>query len=935
MPAEVIGRDEELAAIGAFLAEVEQGPAALVLSGEAGIGKTILWEAGLEKGRERFGHVLSHRSVEAEALVAFGGLSDLLSPVLDEVLPSLAPPRRRALEVALWLAEPGEQPPDPGAIGLAFLDVLRLLAQHGPVLVALDDLQWLDSSSALVVPLALRRLRDERIGLLADLRKTSQTQVPFELERAFPEDRLSAVSVGPLSLGALHHLLRDRLGLKLTRPELGRVHERSGGNPFFALELGRELVRTGTRRTAGQALPVPESLHELLGGRLARLPGETLDVLLHMAALARPTVELITAAHGDEKHVLRALDEGVRDGVVQLDGARPRFVHPLLASICYDQAPSWKRRAVHLALAEAVSDIEERARHLALAAAGPDASVASELDAAAEVAAARGAKAAAAELCDLAAELTGADPLLARRRRLRSANLHRLAGDTEHAVGLLEQLVAETCPGVERADVLFELAMTQKGTRSQIELCDEALAEAEGDDARCARILALRTGANLLQADVDAALVDARAALEKAERAGDPSLLAVAIAWAGQAETYASKITPGLLERGVEIEQSLGLELEWNHSPHYVLARRLMRLGEIERARAAFRELAARAEARGDEVTGVMVLWPLSMLEWLAGRWQRALGHAVAAYELTQQTRHPHAVIWVGRVKALIETDLGLLDQARASAEESRQSRPGGSSYEFSTIVTGGVLGRLELARGNLEAAGGYLRDLPAELLSGGLNDPTLPVWPDAIETLIALSELEQAATYLEAYELNARQLGSPWAVAAAARCRGLLSAAEGELEAAFEAFGAALSEPDAYPYPLERARTLLCLGTVRRQAGQKKAAREALEQALAIFEELRAPLWAEKARGELKRISGRRAAAEELTETELRVATLAGQGRSNKEIAAELFIGVSTVEMHLSRVYRKLGVRRAGLGARLAIPPTDAAKTMDEAAQA
>jgi DNA-binding CsgD family transcriptional regulator len=230
-----------------------------------------------------------------------------------------------------------------------------------------------------------------------------------------------------------------------------------------------------------------------------------------------------------------------------------------------------------------------------------------------------------------------------------------------------------------------------------------------------------------------------------------------------------------------------------------------------------------------------------------------------------------------------------------------------------------GVLGRLELALGNLEAAAGYLRELPERLLAGGVNDPANPIWTDAIETLIALGELEQAGAYLDQFELNARQLGGPWPLAAAARCRGLLAARAGDAEVASQAFGRAIAELEAHPNPLERGRTLLCLGVVRRQAGQKKAAREALEQALAIFEELGARLWADKARGELRRISGRHAASEELTETELRVAELAARGRSNKEIAAELFMGVSTVEMHLSRVYRKLGVRRAGLATRLA----------------
>ena len=163
------------------------------------------------------------------------------------------------------------------------------------------------------------------------------------------------------------------------------MQEATAGNPFFALELGREFARTNTRPAPGQALHVPESLRELLGDRLARLPGETLDVLLQVAALARPTIPLVAAAHGDEMRVLTALEAAVREGVVEHDGERVRFVHPLLASICYEQAPLWKRRAVHKALASAVKDVEERARHLALAAEGPDAAVASELDAAAEL----------------------------------------------------------------------------------------------------------------------------------------------------------------------------------------------------------------------------------------------------------------------------------------------------------------------------------------------------------------------------------------------------------------------------------------------------------------------------------------------------------------------------------------------------------------------
>jgi predicted ATPase len=179
MATEVIGREDELAAIEAFLDRVEEGPGALVLSGEPGIGKTILWERGVEEAEHRFGRVLSHLSAEAEASLSFTGLSDLLAAVFDEVASSLAPLRRRALEVALLLAEPGEEARDPRAIGLALLDILQKLAEQKPVIVALDDVQWLDPSSAGVLQIALRRLRDERVGLLTTVRTAPMWKPPW------------------------------------------------------------------------------------------------------------------------------------------------------------------------------------------------------------------------------------------------------------------------------------------------------------------------------------------------------------------------------------------------------------------------------------------------------------------------------------------------------------------------------------------------------------------------------------------------------------------------------------------------------------------------------------------------------------------------------------------------------------------------------------
>jgi DNA-binding CsgD family transcriptional regulator len=930
----VVGREEELGLIGAFLAGVEHGPAALVLSGEPGIGKTILWEAGVEQAQERFGRLLLHRSAEAEAQLAFAGLSDLLAAVFDDVAPTLAPLRRRALEVALLLAEPGDEPPDPRALGLALLDVLRALAQAGPVVIALDDVQWLDPSSAGVLQIALRRLRDEPVAVLATLRKLPGVAAAFQLERAFADERLERIWLGPLGLDALDRLLKDRLGLGLTRSELARVQETSGGNAFFALELGRELVRTGSRPVGTRALPVPESLQQLLGGRLARLPPETIEVVLNAAALARPTLELVTATHEDPERALAALDAAMREGVVELDGSRLRFGHPLLASVCYERAPLAKRRGVHRALADVVDDVEERARHLARATDGADPAVAAELRAAAEHAAARGATAAAAELCELAAELTPAVSAAERGRRLlEAAEFHRLAGDGDRAVALLERLLPFAGPGTERADVLYGLIVTMRGeAKTILDLCTEALAEVAGDDARASRILGHRVGAHLWRADARSALADARLTLQSAERCGDPALIATAIARTGTAEAYAAEITPGLLERGAEIEQSHGLVLEYFNSPQYALTRVRIRQGELDRPRTALEELEANAAARGDESTRLMVRWTLSMLEWLAGRWERSIEHARVAHELTEQSQHPHALGWVGRVKGLVEADLGLVDAARASAENGLAFARA-TANEFFAIMCLGTLGRIELMLGDLQAAAGYLRDVPARLVAGGLRDPTVPIWADAIETLVALGDLELADEYAARYEENAERLASPLGSSGAARSRGLLAAGKSELAQAVDAYDRALAAGDRYP--LERARTLLCLGSAHRQAKQKAAARDALEQALAIFHELGARLWAEKARAELRRISGRRRASDDLTEMEERVAKLAAEGRSNKQIAAELFVSVHTVGAHLSRAYRKLEVgSRRELATRLAKAASDPVKPPSGAAK-
>ena len=919
MSAEVIGREEELASIAGFLKRSKQGPAALVLSGEPGIGKTMLWRMGVEQARERQARVLSYRAVEAEAALSFAGLADLLAGVVDEVRQSLATPRRRALEVALLLAEPGRDAPDPRAIGLAVFDSLRAVAGAGPVVVAVDDLQWLDRSSAAVLQFALRRLGGEPVGFLATARPASLGDVRVDVARSLPERAVERLSVGPLSVGALFQLLRDRLGVELSRPKLVHLREVTGGNAFFALELGRELATTGP--VSGQGLRVPGTLRQLLGERLDGLPAETREVLLTAAALARPTVAVLAAAHCDSDRVTDALERAGRAGVLEVVDASVRFAHPLLASVCYEGPPPWRRRAAHGLLAAAVSDDEERARHLALAAERPDAHVASALDAAVRGAIARGAPAAGAELSELAAELTPPeDGKRRRRRRLAAAEAHRLAGDRERAAAILDELLPDALPGAERADVLFALARGRRADLPTIaERCEEALQEAGDDHTRAAEVLAFLSWTRLLEGRVRDALAHARAALEHAEQLDDPQLLARAIARVAMAETWTVDVTPGLLERGVAVEERLERPLEFHESPSVTLARRLMCLADFDAARPMLQAAEAKATSRGDEGTRGHVLFHLFQVDWFTGRWKAAGRHAAAALELADQLGDEQYRGIALYARALLGAHLGQVAPARSAAQEALSISEALSDALFG-VQSRTVLGFLELSLGDFDAADRNLRELPVWLVSHGWNEPTDFAWTNAIEAAIGIGELERADFHLNEYKERAERSASSWALATAARGRGLLEAAEGDLDTALAALDRALAAHDRMRCPFEHGRTLLVLGSVRRRARQKRAAREALEQALGIFDELGASLWAQRGRNELERISGRRPGSGELTATEQRVTSLAAQGLANKEIAAALHMSVHTVEAHLSRAYRKLGVRsRAALAGRLA----------------
>jgi len=524
------GRDEQLATLVALLDAPVRLPAGAVIVGEAGIGKTAVWLAALEEARARNFRVLSCRPSEAEARFSFAGLADLLGGIPDGALDELPVRQRRALDTALALAD-AEEGVEQGVLAFAFMRVLRSLAEEAAVLLAVDDVHWLDRPTLALLRYALRRLESEPVAALV----TARGQGAGWLRSDLPAERVLEVELGPLSVGALHRLLQERLGMRFPRPVLLRIWETSSGNPFFALELARALQRRGGRVEPGTQLPLPPALGELVREHVDGLGSEARAVALVVAAVADPSVAVVEAAAGHRGAT--GLTEALEAGVLEVDGERLRFTHPLFASALLASTPTAERRRLHARLAEVVPDAEARARHLALAVVHPDPMVADELETAARRARARGAPAGAAELAEQALRLTPPDDEPAVRRRNVDAADHLFAaGDAERALTLLEHALERAAPGRERASILHRLGSVlthTRGPKDGIARLEEALEHTEGDHALAAAIELELADTLRYATGPRSAEPHAAAAVREAELAEDDALRCAALAVSG------------------------------------------------------------------------------------------------------------------------------------------------------------------------------------------------------------------------------------------------------------------------------------------------------------------------------------------------------------------------------------------------------------------
>lgn len=890
----LVGREADLVELNAFLKASPGTARALVIEGEAGIGKTTIVNVALARAPLAGLPVLTARPSAGEAHLPYAGLGDLLSGVEEAALAELAPPQRETLEVAL-----GRVSGTVNELTLArgLLGLLSALSEEGELLLVVDDVQWLDRPTASALTFALRRLRLRRLRVLLAARSAAgiAQEVPLGLGDWGDVRRLR---VGPMSVTELGALLRERLGTHLPRPLIAGLHEASGGNPMLALELGR----SGLGRAADGA-----TLMGAVAERLRAVEPDARRAISYAAAALRPSAPLLLGA-GVSREEFRA---ALASGVLEPRANRLSFAHPLFRSVAYELLLPDERREIHARLAEASSDPVERGHHVSGAALGHDPSAVEALEGAAAAASARGDHVAAAEFLLGANDLSLDTPSeAASERELRAASELFLAGDVRAAASLARGLVDHLPSSVLRARarhlLVLMLASGMSYEDGMIEL-EAALADAEADDAVRAQLRVEMSEFCLGTCRLDEAVAHARVASDLASRAGAEATAVTALSRLGFAE---SMLGAGVPEASRRAFARWDGSLNARTSPRMELACCCMHATRFEEAAELFeQELQAAAEL-GFEPVEVTARGHLAELQLRAGRWAEALANGRLALEHARQAADPQIIAACSCIAGMAEAVLGNHEQARALAATGLAGAEAVADFWW-TIGGRAVLGFVALAEDDPAAAIEALGPAWALLLERRLGDLSIfPVGHVLGEALAAAGRPQDALGIAAA--LRACPAGDrPWCRAMASRIAALAAAAQGDYDRARNELDAALNAHAELPEPFEHARALQLAGRIERSARNWGAARAALSDALERFDALGAARWSEKAASDLARLPGRRPAdGRTLTAREREVAELAASGLTNKEIASRLIVSVSTVEASLTKVYAKLAVR-------------------------
>ena len=910
----IVGRNIEIRAATRFLDRLERSPQVLVVDGEPGIGKSTLLRAILEQARHRGMAVLVARPSEFEARLSWSGLSDLLDGVESRLLEALPPVQAEALGAALLRERPDTGPTlkprsgDQRAVFAGTRALLAALSARQPVLIGIDDVQWLDSPSQRALAYLARRLADNRIGLL--LTEREETAVP--LLALAPDPKMThRLSIGPLSRGELQRMMTDRFGFPLPRRTLLAIHDASHGNPLFALEL----VQTMTSDTIEDDPQLPSRARPLIARRIASLPRQTRLALLRAACLRRPTTAIVRSG----------LAPAEASGVVTVDAAgRITFIHPLYATVVYELATLEERRNAHRVLARLVTDVEERALHLSRAARGRDEHVAAALESASHQARGRGALDAASELMEQAVKLTPAEDIIAlNRRAIAAAQDSYHAGALTEAGSLLGGVLERSSISGERVralHLLARVAFREHDVIGSIELFKSAASEAVDDPQALAAIdLDLAFALASATGEYEQAEPFAIELLRLAPQISDRAVLAEVLAVATMIEFLVGHgIRESRLTRALDLEDPDHL-VPAEFTPTLVAGFLRFYTGDFDAARLLLSRLRTRLREHGQEGDLPFALGHFAWMETWSGNLERARQFAGEALDAATLTESETGIAVALAFGAYIEAFAGDVQRCKELVDEcvSASARAG---MGVANLWAFAALGFLHLSLGDVAAAWANLAPLVAFADRHSSADPIRSFFlPDAIEALIGVGEIDEALRLTERYLARGVELDRSRVLALGWRCRALIAAARGQLEDARNAVQHSLVHQDGFPAPIERGRTLVALGQIERRARQKLPARKAFQEAITIFDAVGAAIWKDRATAELLRSEARSTAPDQLTESERRIAVLAASGLRNHEVATRLYLSPKTVEANLARVYRKLGIRsRAELGALL-----------------
>ncbi len=905
---------EEPRPLADFVAAMQTGVQALSIEGEPGIGKTTLAQHVVAAARAKGFAVAAARVGRRETTLSYAALGDVLEGVSEEVLDALPGPQRESLEVALLRRPLPSVSQDPRAISVAALAVVRQMAADQPLLVVVDDVQWLDASSERVLSYIVRRLETERVGLLVTRRTEEHEAATPALVQALPPGRVSRYVVGPMAVPQFRLMLHRHISADLPRSVVLQIHALVEGNPFYGQEIAREVLRRGVP-LPGSPLPVPADALTVVQQRVRALPGVVREVLTTAALTSRPTVELLrTALPGVD--VETALAEGEAEHLIEIRRAQVDFRHPILATALISELSSAQRREVHRRLADAWQSPEEHALHLALSALEPDHRIAEALERAQESARLRGATAAAAEMASLALDHTPVGDHGKRAQRAVLAGLLGFeAGDAARALDFLRELVAAMPAGPERAAVMVTLCEVLWQDTVEIE---ELATAALGEPAARAGTLA---EANLMLAWVWVYRGDvarARRHVHSARACADPMDLGVRadhLTIGALTSFLAGEPHEEQIDEAVELEDRVGNEIGAERRTVYSggrVTRGLIAMwaGDHEAARTLLGTELRRFEAQGRYVAKDEILCYLAHLACRTGDLAAGQRYAEECLEIGEESGH---VLGRGQnllPRAWLAAMRGDHDLARRDAREGLELS---LRYEDALAVATahGVLGLVATSLGDMATGADHLVHVVEFLRRSGVHPPgAVPFVAEAICALVAAGRLDEAAQVCDDDRLTGRSRPETGAGLATVRGVALLQATNGDLEGAATLLADVLADERLRAQPFEHGRTLMAAGEVARRCRRRASARTHLDHALAVFERLGAESWSRQVHNDLQRLGTVGGPASELTPTELQVVGLVVEGLTNRQVADRLFVSVKTVEANLTHTYRKTGVR-------------------------